>query len=61
MGRRRLIAVVLVGAGLCSGCAVGTTGSPSNVTGTEAVVGGSVVSDVGGEVEYWVEYGPTTA
>jgi parallel beta-helix repeat protein len=30
------------------------------VTGTEAIVGGSVVSDVGGEVEYWVEYGPTT-
>jgi hypothetical protein len=31
------------------------------VTGTEVEVAGRVVTDTGGQVEYWVEYGPTAA
>jgi parallel beta-helix repeat protein len=54
------IALVLLTAAVLSGCAAGTTGEPLGVTGTEAQVGGTVISDVGGEVEYWVEYGRTT-
>jgi parallel beta-helix repeat protein len=43
------------------GCATGETGSPSDVSESGATVGGRVVSDVGGAVEYWVRYGPTSA
>jgi parallel beta-helix repeat protein len=50
-----------VAAALCAGCATGETGSPSNVTQAGATVGGRVLSDVGGSVEYWVQYGRTTA
>jgi parallel beta-helix repeat protein len=46
---------------LASGCATGLTGDPSDITDTEARVHGQVISDAGGQVEYWVEYGPTTA
>jgi parallel beta-helix repeat protein len=45
---------------VCSGCATGLTGTPYGVSGTRAAVFGSVVSDTGGEVEYWAEYGTTT-
>jgi parallel beta-helix repeat protein len=45
---------------VCSGCATGITGTPYGVSGTRAAVFGSVISDTGGEVEYWAEYGPTT-
>jgi parallel beta-helix repeat protein len=51
--------VLLTAAVLC-GCAVGTTGEHLDVAGTEARATGTVVSDVGGEVEYWVQYGRTT-
>jgi parallel beta-helix repeat protein len=44
-----------------TGCATGVTGDPAEVRGTEASVSGQVISDTGGEVEYWVEYGLTTA
>jgi hypothetical protein len=43
-----------------AGCAVGETGSPGVVSESGAAVGGRVLSTVGGEVEYWVQYGPTT-
>jgi parallel beta-helix repeat protein len=36
------------------------TGSTWGVAGTGAAVFGTVVSDTGGEVEYWVEYGTST-
>jgi hypothetical protein len=45
---------------LASGCATGLTGDPSAISDTDAVVHGQVISDAGGQVEYWVEYGPTT-
>jgi Right handed beta helix region len=48
-------------AALCTGCATGVTDDPSIVTGTVAFVDGRVISDAGGDVEYWVEYGATTA
>jgi parallel beta-helix repeat protein len=51
---------MLSAATLCAGCATGQTGSTYGVAGTAAAVFGSVVSDTGGEVEYWVEYGTTT-
>jgi hypothetical protein len=43
------------------GCAVSETGSPGIVSDGGATVAGRVLSTVGGEVEYWVQYGPTTA
>jgi hypothetical protein len=52
--------LVLLTAAVLSGCAAGTTGEHLDVTGTEARATGTVISDVGGEVEYWVEYGRTT-
>jgi parallel beta-helix repeat protein len=52
--------LVLLGATLCAGCATGQTGSPDGVAGTAARVFGTVVSDSGGQVEYWVEYGTST-
>jgi hypothetical protein len=45
----------------CSGCATGFTGAPNTVSHNGAAVHGSVISDTGGEVEYWVQYGPTKA
>ena len=45
----------------CTGCAIGVTGAPSGVTHEQATVEGSVISDAGGEVEYWAKYGRTTA
>jgi parallel beta-helix repeat protein len=53
--------LVLLGATLSAGCATGTTGPPEGVAGTAASVFGDVVSDTGGQVEYWVEYGTSTA
>lgn len=52
---------MLLGATLSAGCATGMTGTPNGVSGTRAAVFGTVVTDVGGEVEYWVEYGTSTA
>jgi parallel beta-helix repeat protein len=45
----------------CSACATGVTGAPRAVRATEARFFGQVMSNVGGEVEYWTEYGTTTA
>jgi parallel beta-helix repeat protein len=53
--------LVLLGATLCAGCATGQTGTPYGVAGTGAAVFGTVVSDTGGQLEYWVEFGTTTA
>jgi parallel beta-helix repeat protein len=44
-----------------TGCATGITRQAEDVTGTTARVTGLVISNAGGTVEYWVEYGPTTA
>jgi hypothetical protein len=51
---------VLLGATVCAGCATGQTGSLWGVAGTSASVFGTVVSDAGGQVEYWVEYGTSS-
>ena len=48
----------------CTGCATGLTGDPRSIAGTEASLFGGFVSSTGGdagEVQYWVEWGPTTA
>jgi parallel beta helix pectate lyase-like protein len=42
-----------------TGCATGITRQAENVTGTTARVTGLVISDAGGPVEHWVQYGPT--
>ncbi len=52
---------MLLGATLSAGCATGITGTPHGVSGTRAAVFGTLVTDVGGEVEYWVQYGASTA
>jgi hypothetical protein len=46
---------------LASGCATGVTGDPSAISDNDALVQGEVISDTGGQVEYWFEYGPTPA
>jgi Right handed beta helix region len=51
---------VLSGLVLYSGCALGQTGSTWAVAGTRAAVFADFVSNTGGEVEYWVEYGTST-
>ncbi len=51
----------MVVAATTSGCAVGFTGSPSEVWVSGATVSGKVASSVGGTTSYWVEFGPTTA
>jgi hypothetical protein len=45
----------------CTGCATGLPGEAVEVSHNHAQVVGGFVSDTGGEVEYWVEYGPTRA
>ena len=61
IARRSFIALIAIAAGLCSGCATGVTGLPTDATGHSAVVQGAVYTSIGGSVEWWVEYGPTTA
>jgi parallel beta-helix repeat protein len=61
MAKRLLAGLVLMGAMALLGCARGETGDPGNATGTTARQGGRVVSDTGGTVEYWWQYGTTTA
>jgi parallel beta-helix repeat protein len=61
IGRCALILLAGFLAAVCAGCAVGQTGPPVFVSDSRATVGGRLVSDVGGEVEYWVQYGPSTA
>jgi parallel beta-helix repeat protein len=46
---------------IASGCATGLTGDAASVSGTKARLSGNVASNVGGPVEYWFQYGPTTA
>jgi parallel beta-helix repeat protein len=50
-----------LGVGLWAGCAVGQTGSTWGVAGTRAAVFANFVTNTGGEVEYWVQYGTSTA
>lgn len=45
----------------CTGCAAALTGDPISVDRDQANLAGKVVSDADGNVEYWVEYGPTKA
>jgi parallel beta-helix repeat protein len=51
---------LLLVAVLVSGCATGFTGGAASVSGTKARLSGNVASNVGGPVEYWFQYGPTT-
>jgi parallel beta-helix repeat protein len=44
-----------------TGCAVGQTGSPREISDSGATVNGTLLSNTGGQVEYWVQYGLTTA
>jgi parallel beta-helix repeat protein len=59
---RRLV-VIAVGLGVvtCTGCAAGFTGDPQVVSDHDARLAGYVGSSGGGEVEYWFQYGATTA
>ena len=59
---RRLAPIAALIAIACTGCATGLTGDPQSVAGTEARLFGGFVSTTGGnDVQYWVEWGPTTA
>ena len=46
---------------LCSGCATAITSTPFTIGPDDAGIFGKVVSDTGGPVEYWAQFGPTTA
>jgi parallel beta-helix repeat protein len=59
---RRLAVTGLVAAALvATGCATAQTGGPSATEDDAIFFTGSVVSDAGGPVEYWVQYGLTKA
>jgi parallel beta-helix repeat protein len=60
MRRPALIALALA-ALACTGCATALTGSPNHLSNDAANLVGKVVTDSAGEVEFWVEYGPTSA
>jgi parallel beta-helix repeat protein len=53
--------VVLSGLALCTGCATGLSGSPYGVSGTRAALFATFITDTDGQVEYWVQYGTSTA
>jgi parallel beta-helix repeat protein len=53
--------VVLSGVALCTGCATGLSGSPYGVAGTRAALFATFITDTDGQVEYWLEYGTSTA
>jgi parallel beta-helix repeat protein len=62
MRQRASFAVVaMLSAVAVAGCATGQTGAPASVEPEAARVLGNVVSDTGGDVEYWVQYGTTEA
>jgi hypothetical protein len=61
IGKRTLIALAVGAAVASSGCATAVTSTPDVVGTGEASVAGKVVSDTGGQVEYWAQFGPTTA
>jgi parallel beta-helix repeat protein len=44
---------------LLAGCATAETGSFPTITGAAVTVDGRVMSNVGGTVQYWVQYGTT--
>jgi parallel beta-helix repeat protein len=56
---RRAASFALLAVLTCTGCATGLTGDPEQVSDHDARLAGQVVSNAGGEVEYWLEYGPT--
>jgi parallel beta-helix repeat protein len=53
-----LVVVVVVA---CTGCATAQTGSPTAADHDAIFISGTVISDAGGPVEYWVQFGPTKA
>ena len=59
----RLALIVLAGlvALMFAGCATGETGSDVFLNASGATVDGRVASNVGGPVQYWVQYGTTQA
>ena len=58
---RSAFALLALGLVACTGCATALTGDPVSVSREEANLAGKVVSDADGNVEVWVEYGPTKA
>jgi hypothetical protein len=58
---RPLTVIALGIVAVCSGCATSVTGSPVRISPTDAIVAGRVISDTGGPVETWAQYGPTKA
>jgi hypothetical protein len=57
---KALVASVAAIALACSGCASGISGTPGGISDKSAGLGGSVISDTGGNVEYWAQYGLTS-
>jgi len=59
--RRLVLAGIAAAAIACTGCATGITGNPGTVSDTTAGLSGTVLTNSGGEVEYWIEYGTTNS
>ena len=57
----RAAALLILGTVALTGCGFGLTLGATTVHDTDATVTGRVSSDKAETVEYWFEYGPTTA
>jgi hypothetical protein len=56
-----VIALVGLAGAACSSCATAITSTPYTVGPDGARFVGKVISDTGGSVDYWAQYGPTKA
>jgi Right handed beta helix region len=59
--RRTLLVALALASLAATGCAKGMTGPPRFIGATDAIVEGSFVTNTGGRVVHWVEYGTTQA
>ena len=61
MPKHPLLIAAALAATACSGCATAITSTPYTISPNSAGVVGKVISDTSGDVEYWAQYGPTSA
>ena len=61
IGKRIVTALAVAAAIATSGCATGLTSTPESIGTGDATFPGKVISDTGGQVEYWAQFGPTTS
>jgi hypothetical protein len=57
----RLAGAAAIIALTCSGCATAVTGPPTSISDDRATLSGQVINDIGVQIEFWAQYGPTKA